>query len=223
MKKAILGTIVALATFSAAPAFAGVTSTSYLTPPAYTPDTTLIDFTNGIPSGFSLNGGKVLNDTTSTGAYQGATMPTGGTGNYLAIGATVGGQAVLKGTSPNAGWGSVSLLWGSVDWFNSLDVLDMLGNTIATITGKDITAGVTPTGTAKDNNRYVTYTVDPNSGRQIGGLRFTSPTDAFEVDNIAFSQPTSVPEPGTIALFALGMLGLLALRTRKSKAQAFGL
>ncbi|WP_343525595.1 PEP-CTERM sorting domain-containing protein [Sphingomonas sp.] len=223
MKQAILGAIAVLATLSAAPAFADVSSTSYLNPPAYASDTTLIDFTNGIPSGFSLNGGSIRNDSTSTGWYQGALMPTGGSGNYLAVGATSGTQAVLKATGSDSGWGSVSLLWGTIDWFNSLDVLDTLGNTIATITGSAVTSRVTPTWTASDNNRYVTYTIDPNSGRQIGGLRFNSLIDSFEIDNIAFSNPTSVPEPGTIALFTLGVVTLLALRGRRPKVQALGL
>lgn len=212
MRKTLLG-IVAFAAMSAAPAVAGVTTTSYLTPPSYGPGATLINFDSAIPSGFSLSGGKILSDSTSTGAYQGALAPTGGTGSYLAVGATSGTQAVLKGTG-NTGWGSVSLLWGTIDSFNKLDVLDTLGNIITTITGNDVASTVTPTWTASDNNRYVTYSIDPASGTRIGGLRFNSPTDAFEIDNVAFSQPTSVPEPSTIALFALGVIGLLAIRRR---------
>ncbi|MDR6147190.1 hypothetical protein QE363_002983 [Sphingomonas sp. SORGH_AS870] len=223
MKKVLLGVMAAIATLSAAaPASAGVSSTSYLVPPVYARDTTVIDFTNGIPSGFSLNGGTVLNDSTSTGAYKGAIQPSGGSGNYLAVGATNGTVAELKGTG-STGWGAVSLLWGTIDSFNSLDILDTLGKTIATITGADIANGLLKTGTTSDNNRYVTYTVDPSTGRQIGGLRFTSPTDSFEVDNIAFLKPTSVPEPGTIALFALAVLGLGMLRARKLKAQPLAL
>jgi hypothetical protein len=212
MKKMIFGAMAAMSALTAAPAFAGVTSTSYLTPPTYASDTTLIDFTNGIPAGFSLNGGSILNDSTSTGSYQGALMPAGGSGSYLAVGKSMGSPALLKGTG-SIGWGGVSLLWGTIDTFNSLDVLDTVGNVLTTITGATI-----PNGFAGDN-RYVSYTLDSNTGRQIGGLRFSSPIDAFEVDNIAFSRPTSVPEPGTIALFGLAILGLGMLRARKLKAQ----
>ena len=221
MRKTILG-VVALAAVSATPAYAGVTSTSYLTPPSYSPDSTLITFDGALPTGFSLNGGQILNTSTSTGAYQGSLAPAGSSGSYLAVGATSGTQAVLKGTG-NTSWGSVSLLWGSIDSFNKLDVLDTLGNVIKSLTGNDVTSNVTATGTATDNNRYVTYTVDPNSGTRIGGLRFNSPTDAFEIDNVAFSQPTPVPEPSTIALFALGLLGVFALRRRTASAKSFAL
>lgn len=221
MRKTFVG-IVALAAVSATPAWAAVASSSYLTPPAYSSDTTLITFDSVLPSGFSLNGGQILSNSTSTGAYQGSLAPTGGSGSYLAVGATSGTQAVLKGTG-NTGWGSVSLLWGTIDSFNKLDVLDTLGNIIKTITGNDVSSTVTPTWTASDNNRYVTYTIDPNSGTRIGGLRFNSPTDAFEIDNVAFSQPTSVPEPSTIALFALGVISLFAIRRRTAAAKRLAL
>lgn len=39
--------------------------------------------------------------------------------------------------------------------------------------------------------------------------------DAFHIDNLSFSSAVSVPEPGTLALLSLSLVGLVKLRTGK--------
>jgi hypothetical protein len=142
----------------------------------------------------------------SNGALFGdATVSGADTTHYLSTGI---GTVTLDLPATQTYFG---LLWGSVDSYNSLQFYN--GSTlVGTVTGSDVTAGA-------DGNQGAMGTFYVNILSTLGFDRVVALSSdyAFELDNVAFN-PTNpnnpVPEPLTIGLLGLGILGLGAIRRR---------
>lgn len=95
----------------------------------------------------------------------------------------------------------MGLLWGSVDrdntltFYNGATMIDMF-------TGHDVTALANG-----DQGAAGTFYVNINFSSPFDRVVATSPSYAFEFDNVAFStRPIGVPEPGVAGMFVLGLL-----------------
>lgn len=192
---------------------AGVTISAVPGSPSYAGPFTY-DFETAAP----VTGGAIR-----TGSHSGlAAQPFGSTGNYWTMGPSDGSTGIMD-LSGFAAISAISFLWGSVDDWNWLDVLDRNGGVLASFNGTDV--AVAPNGDWFElaMNPYATIAITGADRANIGGLRFSSGTNAFEVDNFAIA---SVPEPATWLSLVLGfglLGGTMRMRTRQAAASRLAL
>ncbi|TCD06537.1 PEP-CTERM sorting domain-containing protein [Erythrobacteraceae bacterium CFH 75059] len=211
MRMKLLAATAALATLGmASGASAAIVLTSVPGTNPYSGPTPTFTFDSGAPA--EATGGQVRFGSVSGVAAQ----PFGSTGGYWTVGPSDGSPGILN-LSAFASIGQISFIWGSVDDFNTLEVLGRdLTTVLASFTGFD--AAVNPNGNQSSpiTNPLAYLTITGADQFNIGALRLSSSRNAFEVDNIAIQ--AAVPEPGTWALMLLGF-GFIgaSMRARKTR------
>lgn len=172
---------------------------------------TTIDFNDGTCGYAGCSGNyQIVQGTNSQRA-----QPAGTDSRYLAVPNPIssGSATFSLGTTANY----FGLYWGSIDSYNSIDFL-LEGVVVASYTGTTL-VGSYANGDqlSLNSNRYINF--DFGSGL-FDTVRLRSTQFAFESDNHAYRVAGgSVPEPGPLALFAVGILGL-ALRQRRARQPA---
>jgi len=172
----------------------------------------------GDPAGFQRIGGRVMTDSVENVAANPFGAPA--RNSYLYV--STGGTSVIRSIAAGiTGYRAVSFYIGSIDWGNTVDVLDLGGNLLRSFTGQEMAAPALPSGDQDFplNNRLLTFSAD--AGELIGGLRFTSSVDSLEADNVRFT--AAVPEPATWAMMLVGfaMVGATARYRRRKSNVAF--
>ncbi len=198
-------------TFTSAPANAGGD-------PGYPGESLVVDFEAPV-AGVSLSGSYTI----GTGLVPGFRAPPFGVvNNYFAVPNVDGpsnGVAVIdfSGYLASRTVNSLSFYWGSIDTYNTLEVLGLGGSVLKTITGSQVINPADGNQFGASTNRRLFLDFDGNSELDFRALRLTSNGRAFEIDNIAGSfteRATVVPEPSTWVTLAFGLvvLGVAAAR-----------
>lgn len=147
-------------------------------------------------------------------------QPLGDNTTYLVVpgDGSSSGTATLDLTGPLAGLvtNSIAFYWGSVDTYNTLEVLSRTGAVMATINGGDLGAIAYGSGVNPNANVLFQLTFSGSERADFGKLRFTSTQKAFEIDNFHIST-SAVPEPATWAMMIAGFgLAGAAIRRRRT-------
>ena len=204
MLKRTLMTAAAACVLASVPAYAAVTISATPGSDPYTGPVPTYDFESAAPT----TGGAVQTGSSGTGA-----QPFGSTGNYWTVGPAATSPGILDLTS-FAEIFSISFIWGSVDDYNTLEVLGAADAVLASFTGVDV--ALPPDGNRVDpaKNPLVTLLFTGADTTNVAKLRLKSTQNAFETDNYAIN---AVPEPGTWAMMLLGF-GMIGFSLRKRKA-----
>jgi PEP-CTERM motif len=174
---------------------------------------------NGITVSFAPDGQAVQGS--SSGLYA---APYLSNGNGTPFGDPNNGQDAT--TYLSTGVGSVTLalpgeekylglLWGSVDTYNTLSLYSGL-TLVATVTGTQVNSSANG-----DQGQFGTFYVNITSSDSFDRVVAASTQYAFEFDNVAFN-PTAVPEPSSLVLALVGVIGTAGYTKIRRKGLAVG-
>lgn len=166
-----------------------------------------------VPAGVTLTGDYEIVQGSLSGKYA---TPALDTSYYLTVpfDARVGNATMnFAAFLGNKDVDHFSFYWGSIDTYNTVQLINRAGVVTKTITG-----GMLPPAngdqSAAGTNRRITFTLT-GADKDIGAIRFNSVGYAFESDTFSFAL-AGVPEPGTWALMIMGFGGAGAmLRSRR--------
>lgn len=206
----VAGLAFALAFSSSANAAITLTAVAGTNP--YSGPAPTYDFETAAP----IIGGGIQNGSTP-GLYA---QPFGSTGNYWTVGPSTSTPGILSlAAFGDISW--ISFIWGSVDSYNTLEVLDAANNVLETFTGSDVYNPANGDQDDPNTNPLVTLFFTGSDMSNAASLRLTSNTNAFEVDNFAVQ---AVPEPKTwgMMLLGFGAIGFAMRRSRKTYVRGLG-
>ena len=106
------------------------------------------------------------------------------------------------------------LLWGSVDSYNTLSFYNGL-NFVGSVTGSQVTSNADG-----DQGEQGTYYVNITSTDSFNTVVASSSQYAFEFDNLAYNA-SAVPEPSSVVLSLLGVIGVFTYRLKRRNVSAF--
>ena len=139
--------------------------------------------------------------------------PAGDTSHYLTVGPSAGSPITFTMMLPANYFGFFA---GSLDSYNLVQFFNAAGSLVDSFTGTQINAVAFP-GQGTTGNQAEAQFIDYFPTSTYTRVVISSSANAFELDNLAIgvASPTTVPEPGSVALIGLGVVALVASRRRR--------
>lgn len=174
------------------------------------PGLTTIDFSSGCTYASCSGDFQIVSGSVS-GQYA---QPANTTGPYLTVPNPVSNGSATFGLGTQADY--FGMYWGSIDDYNTISFFNG-GSLVGSFTGSDLPPPALDDGnqTSWRSNMFVSFLFF--GGETFDSIRLTSTNFAFETDNHTF-RAVSVPEPGTLALLGMGLIGVAAARRRRKAA-----
>lgn len=174
------------------------------------PGTKVVTFDGPAPAGvvLTLSGGASVVSGSVSGQYA---QPFGSDGSkYLSV---FGGTSATIRDVLAPGYKGLSFYLGSIDTYNSFQLLSTTGSVIGSFAGSALLGGPSGNQGLPTTNRLITFTRG-NGDPLIGGIKIFSSQNSAEVDNVRFF--SAVPEPSTWLMMIMGV-GIVGAAMRRRK------